>query len=80
MTSKALRDELHCQKEYCLLFAEKENAKHVHLHVIAIPEDLPTENRGANIFSLLGVPEEEAVPRAKVINLCESLSHRINIQ
>ncbi|MEX0650305.1 MAG: HIT family protein [Candidatus Andersenbacteria bacterium] len=77
-TAKALHEELQSQKEYSVLFAEKGGCNHIHFHIVAIPEDLPADKRGANIFSLLNVSKTEAVAGEEIVSLCERLSAKVS--
>ncbi|HYZ94088.1 MAG TPA: HIT family protein [Actinomycetota bacterium] len=63
--SIALRTLTGCRKTYVVQFAEAEGFAHVHFHVVPRMDDFAEEQRGPNVFSMLGVPEEEQVPEAE---------------
>jgi diadenosine tetraphosphate (Ap4A) HIT family hydrolase len=71
-----LHEEMHCEKEYVVCYAEQEGFHHIHFHVFAKPHDLPEELNGGRSFNLLKVSAEEAVPPAKIIAFCEFLKDR----
>jgi diadenosine tetraphosphate (Ap4A) HIT family hydrolase len=60
--SIALAAAVGCEKTYVVQFAEAAGHRHVHVHVIPRQPDQAPELRGRRIFSLLGVPDAEAVP------------------
>jgi diadenosine tetraphosphate (Ap4A) HIT family hydrolase len=74
--TKALFEELRCEKEYISCYAETEHFYHIHFHVFAKPFNLPDELKGGRSFVLLKVTEEEAVPPDQVIAFCELLRDR----
>ncbi len=51
---QALRAEVGCAKEYVAGWAEAPHFQHVHLHVIPVAADLPSDLRGPEVFRLLG--------------------------
>ncbi len=65
-TSIALKEVVGCQKTYVIQFAEHPDHPHVHVHVVPRMADLPTERRGPNIFSYLGVADGERVSEAEM--------------
>ena len=73
----ALRNALHCQKEYLACFAEKEGFQHVHFHVIAKQRTLPRDVQGPRIFSLLKIDKKQAIPEDTVTALCEQLRQQL---
>ncbi|MGK2950423.1 MAG: HIT family protein [Acidimicrobiales bacterium] len=60
--SSAVQRAVDCDKTYVVQFAEHPQHPHVHVHVIPRRRDLPDERQGPRVFSLLGVPDDEAVP------------------
>ena len=70
---KALHEVLGTEKEYSVCFAEKEYFNHIHFHMIPRSKDLPGELKGTNIFSMLKIDEEHAVPKNEVIEICMKL-------
>ena len=73
-TVRVLHEVLSCEKEYVACFAELEHFKHIHFHVIPRAADLRADLIGTKSFALLQVSESEAVSRAEIRSLCESLS------
>lgn len=71
-----LHEELNCEKEYVVCYAEMEHFRHIHFHVFAKPSNLPEELKGGGSFALLKVMGEEAVPSNKIIAFCELLRDR----
>lgn len=59
--TSALHAVTGCDKEYVMCFAEGVGTRHIHLHVVPKQEDLPEDQRGAKIFSLLNVPADQAI-------------------
>jgi diadenosine tetraphosphate (Ap4A) HIT family hydrolase len=68
-----LYEELRCEKEYVVCYAEMEHFRHIHLHVFAKPANLPDELKGGGSFALLKVTPEEAISPDEVISFCELL-------
>ncbi len=73
-----LYEELHCEKEYVVCYAEMEHFHHIHFHVFAKPADLPAEWKGGGSFALLKVTPEEAVPPKDIIAFCESIKEKFS--
>jgi diadenosine tetraphosphate (Ap4A) HIT family hydrolase len=71
-----LHEELNCEKEYVVCYAEMEHFRHIHFHVFAKPSNLPEELKGGGSFALPKVSPEVAVPSEKVIAFCELLEAR----
>lgn len=71
-----LHEELHCEKEYVVCYAEMEHFQHIHFHVFAKPADLSEEFRGGGSFALLKIMPEEAVSPNEVVAFCELLKKR----
>ena len=63
--SIALQEVMGCDKTYVAQFAEDPKHPHVHVHLIARPRDLAEEHRGAGVFDLIGVSQEDEVPEAR---------------
>ena len=76
---KALHKVLNSQKEYCCCFAEGEGFKHIHFHIIAVPDSLPDELRGTNVFSLIRVTPEESLSKDEIIKICKPVKDALNI-
>jgi diadenosine tetraphosphate (Ap4A) HIT family hydrolase len=76
-TSIALRDVLGSVKTYAVQFAEHPRHPHVHVHVIPRAADHPDELKGPRIFDQLGVPDEDAVPVARMNELASSITDHL---
>jgi diadenosine tetraphosphate (Ap4A) HIT family hydrolase len=74
--TKALFEELHCEKEYISCYAEAEHFYHIHFHVFAKPVNFPDELKGGKSFALLKVSAEEAISSNEIIAFCELLRQR----
>ena len=64
--SRAVQVAVDCDKTYVVQFAEHRQHPHVHVHIIPRARDLPDDRQGPRVLSLLGVPEEDAVPAARM--------------
>jgi diadenosine tetraphosphate (Ap4A) HIT family hydrolase len=71
---------LRCEKEYLACYAELEHFRHIHVHVVPKPANLPENLLGAASFGLLKVPEGEAVARETVQAFCERLRNRFAVR
>ena len=78
-TAKVLREEFDCEKEYAICLAEAEHFRHIHVHLVAKPRDLPDDLKGAKIFALLKVEENKAVPRDEIVRLCACLRDKFKV-
>lgn len=67
---KLLKDQLDCQKEYVVCFAEGEHFHHIHFHHIAIPKDLSNDFRGPKIFILL---KQDLLLEKDIVKFCNKL-------
>lgn len=74
-----LHEEMHCEKEYVVCYAEQEGFHHIHFHIFAKPQDLPEELKGGGSFNLLKVSMEEAVRPREIIALCELLKRKLSL-
>ncbi|MEP6776332.1 MAG: HIT family protein [Chloroflexota bacterium] len=74
-TSKALRENTGCKKEYVVCFAEAEHFEHVHFHVISRIGDIADEFKGPHVFRLLQAPEQgqQAATAERIAQFCEQL-------
>jgi len=77
--SKVLHAEMGCEKEYAICFAEADNFKHVHVHIVAKPYDLPHELRGPRIFAMLKAEETEAIPPEEIADYCILLKSKFSV-
>jgi diadenosine tetraphosphate (Ap4A) HIT family hydrolase len=75
--SAALREVIGCDKTYVVQFAEHPQHPHVHVHVIPRSRDLPDERQGPRVFSLLGVPDDRAVPEARMDEIAADIAMRL---
>lgn len=64
--SAALEHVLGVPRTYVVQFAEHPLHPHVHVHLVARPEDLPKEQRGPGIFTKLGVIKSARVPEERM--------------
>lgn len=64
--SRAVQEVVGCDKTYVVQFAEHRQHPHVHVHIIPRARDLPDEQQGPRVFTLLGVPEGEAVTAVRM--------------
>ena len=71
--SVALRAVVGCEKTYVAQFAEHPQHRHVHFHVIPRAADHPEELRGPMVFALLGGPDDQCVPEARMNELAAAL-------
>ncbi|MDO8593074.1 MAG: HIT family protein [bacterium] len=72
-TIKILKQEMNCEKEYVMCLAEHENFRHIHVHIIAKPDNLPAELTGAKIFAMLKPEQKTPLPPEQVKELCGKL-------
>lgn len=75
--SAAVQDVIGCDKTYLVQFAEHPQHPHVHVHVIARTRDLPDEHQGPRVFNLLGVPDDLAVPEARMNEIAALIATRL---
>jgi len=75
--SAAVQEVLDCDKTYVVQLAEHPQHPHVHVHVIPRPRDLPDEHKGPRIFNLIGVPDDEAVPGARMDEIAAQIASRL---
>lgn len=73
----ALREIMHCEKEYIACFAEQRGFRHIHWHIIARPRSLPLAVRGLRVFSLIKIDKGEAVPAHDIEAVCEQLRRHL---
>ena len=72
-----LREATACEKEYLACFAEGPGFKHVHVHVVPVPADLPGSLRGSRVMSLLTINETARVSANSVRSFCDTLRARL---
>ena len=71
--SRALHEQVGCQKTYVIQFAEPPLHRHVHVHVVPRPESLAQDEVGVGIFKFLGVDEADRIPEADMNALAANL-------
>jgi diadenosine tetraphosphate (Ap4A) HIT family hydrolase len=62
--SRALHEQLGCEKTYVVQFAEHPQHRHVHVHVVPRPHGLGDGEVGPGIFKFLGVDDASRVSEA----------------
>ncbi len=72
--SIGLREIVGCSKTYVMQFAELPNHSHVHFHVVPRMADMPEEHRGANVFSYLGVPNQDRISEESMNKIATKLT------
>jgi diadenosine tetraphosphate (Ap4A) HIT family hydrolase len=68
---------LNSEKEYIACFSEIKQFKHIHLHIIPKTKDFPHKYKGAKVFTLLKVKQENKNMRNKVIELSKKLRMKL---
>ncbi|HLI43747.1 MAG TPA: HIT family protein [Acidimicrobiales bacterium] len=76
--SRALHDELGCEKTYLAQFSEAEGFRHLHFHVVARRPGAARERLGPNVFEHLRRPEAEWVTPGRQRELALSLRARLD--
>ncbi len=66
------------RKSYFMFFAEAEGFQHLHVHVVPRLQSFTSAEQGPRVFSMLGVPNNEAVAPAQVHAMAEDLRDAIN--
>jgi diadenosine tetraphosphate (Ap4A) HIT family hydrolase len=79
-TTAALHAVTGSDKEYLMCFAEGAGTRHIHLHVVPKQADLPEDQRGAKIFSLLNVPADQAVSAEAINSFIEAFRAKFPIK
>ena len=77
--SQALQVVLGCPKTYVVQLAEHPLHPHVHVHVIARPDDLPKLHRGPGIFAKLGVVKSARVTEDRMDEIAHALRDAVEI-
>jgi diadenosine tetraphosphate (Ap4A) HIT family hydrolase len=75
--SNAIQAVIDCDKTYVVQFAEHHEHPHVHVHVIPRARNLPDEQQGPRIFSLLGVPDSDCVSEDRMNELAAQLRRHL---
>jgi diadenosine tetraphosphate (Ap4A) HIT family hydrolase len=71
--SRALVEVTGCAKTYVMLFAEREEFGHLHVHLVPRAPDLPGDLSGPRIFGYLGRSPADAVP----VEVMDALAARL---
>ena len=77
--SRVVQEVVDCDKTYVVQFAEHQDHRHVHVHVIPRARDLPHEYQGPRVFSLLGVPDDLAVSAERMTAIAQQLDVQLQI-
>jgi diadenosine tetraphosphate (Ap4A) HIT family hydrolase len=73
----ALRELTACEKEYVACFAEAPGFRHVHVHVVPVPAELPDSVRGARVMTLLTVSAAAGVSVDAVRAFCAGTESKL---
>lgn len=76
--SRALTDELGCEKTYVMQFSEAEGFSHLHFHVVPRAGDLAEDRRGARCFGFLSDSEAEWLDPVRTSDLAVRLARRMS--
>jgi diadenosine tetraphosphate (Ap4A) HIT family hydrolase len=76
--AKVLGSSSAIEKEYMMCFAEAEGFRHIHIHFVARPRDLPQEAIGPHIFLYLNVDQQSAVPPDEIKRFNEELKEALD--
>lgn len=71
--SRALHEQVECEKTYVAQFAEHPQHRHVHVHVVPRPRELADDEIGPGIFTFLGVDEASRVSETEMNRLAAGL-------
>ncbi len=75
--SAALREVTGCVKTYVIQFAEAEDHRHVHFHIVPRMADQPEDRKSTKIFGYLGVPEEERVSEDRMNDIAAQVRRHL---
>ena len=64
--SLSLKAVVGCLKTYVIQFAEAEEHRHVHFHIVPRMANQPADRRSTRVFAYLGVSQEESVSEDKM--------------
>jgi diadenosine tetraphosphate (Ap4A) HIT family hydrolase len=78
--TSALRAVVGCERTYLVLFAEKPEFRHVHLHVVPRMASFTDADIGPNVFRFLNAPEPELVNTGRRDELAAQLQENIERQ
>lgn len=74
---QTMHQDASIEKEYMMCFSEGEGFKHIHVHFVAKPRDLPNGLKGPQVFAALRVDEAHAVPAEQIRAYCELIRERL---
>ena len=69
-TTRLIRREIGCSKEYVMCLAEAVGFEHIHFHVVPRMENIPTAYMGSKIFAYLKCQEMQPIARDEVAQFC----------
>jgi diadenosine tetraphosphate (Ap4A) HIT family hydrolase len=72
--SRAVESATGSAKTYVAQFAEHPDHSHVHVHVIPRRTTLEDQHRGPRIFDLLGLPAEQCVSEARMVEVARQIA------
>ena len=78
--SAAVQSATGSSKTYIAQFAEHPQHPHVHFHVIPREPNLDHTYRGPGIFQLLGLPEDECLPEARMTHVARAVAGSLAIR
>jgi diadenosine tetraphosphate (Ap4A) HIT family hydrolase len=76
--TSALRTVVGCERTYVVLFAERPEFRHVHLHVVPRMAAFGEADIGPNVFHFLNAAEHEQVSTTRRDELAAELGERIS--
>lgn len=71
--SRALHEQVGCEKTYVVQFAEHPQHRHVHVHVVPRPRALADDEVGPGIFKFLGVDDASRVSEMEMNTFAAAL-------
>jgi diadenosine tetraphosphate (Ap4A) HIT family hydrolase len=79
----ALQAVVGAERAYIVAFSEQGahgDYRHLHVHVIPRMPDQSPDHKGPNMFKLLGVPAERAVPQERRNELAQQLNDHLTLK
>ena len=74
--AQVMRQDTRVEKEYMMCFSEAAGFKHIHVHFVPRPKNLPEELKGPDVFALLRVDEAHAVLPDALRAFCEDFREK----
>jgi len=74
--AQVMRQDTRVEKEYMMCFSEAAGFKHIHVHFVPRPENLPAELKGPAVFALIRVDEAHAVSPDTLRAFCEDFREK----